>query len=730
MTTPCKDSVRLYLDTVFSYCDGIIPLRSFQEVGGKDQPPHNIWIENDSNALDKAMVFAQWANEHQSAFYVIPGTVSEQGQASAADVRQMQTILVDIDSGDIWAKYGHLIRYLDTPTLVMQSGGTTEEGQPKLHMYWKLSEAAEGDELKLLLKARHIIALKVGGDIHFQSAHQPIRVAGSIYHKYEQNKLVTICEHHPVEYHLADLLEAVDAMPVMDGIAAILPQYDPLDFNSTKTPLPNILTTPVHEGGKDEWTRFEGISRVIGHWLRCHHDGIMSHEEAWERIQGYNTTCIVPEWPEVRLKEETQRLWKKHLRKHGEAKPYRPSIPEPSLKSYTLKHLLGDLSPMPDDIIAPRILTPGGLLVFAGAPKVGKSDFLLTLLTHMAAGIPFLGFTPPRPLRIFYLQAEVQYDYLRERLQAMHLSPTIIEKAAENLVTTPQIKMILNEQGLEQVIAHIKDVFGDNPPDIITIDPIRNVFDGGKDNNENDNNAMLFFLQQRVEKLREAINPAAGMILAHHTRKLSKKQFEEDPFQALSGAGSMRGYYSAGIILYRPDESRSELELIFELRNGKSIDTKILDKRTGEWMEIDHTHQRIVNQNHGQKLDAERIRKREVIVQLIYDCALQGNVYTVTQFAEAFENKAGLGGKATIIDRIGVYATKGYIKFFKNSKDYGLASAFRSKYGFMCVQDMLLQTQGGLQDILPTEYKHPQTGALLPVENPHLWVYDEEELPW
>ena len=34
----------------------------------------------------------------------------------------------------------------------------------------------------------------------------------------------------------------------------------------------------------------------------------------------------------------------------------------------------------------------------------------------MAAGVAFLGFTPPRPLRVFYLQAEIQYHYLRERL--------------------------------------------------------------------------------------------------------------------------------------------------------------------------------------------------------------------------------------------------------------------------------------------------------------------------
>ena len=70
---------------------------------------------------------------------------------------------------------------------------------------------------------------------------------------------------------------------------------------------------------------------------------------------------------------------------------------------------------MPEDIIAPRLLTPGGLLVLGGAPKVGKSDFLISLLVHMAAGVPFLGFTPPRALRVFYLQAEIQYHYLRER---------------------------------------------------------------------------------------------------------------------------------------------------------------------------------------------------------------------------------------------------------------------------------------------------------------------------
>ena len=44
-----------------------------------------------------------------------------------------------------------------------------------------------------------------------------------------------------------------------------------------------------------------------------------------------------------------------------------------------------------------RVLTPGGLLVLGGAPKVGKSDLLIALLVHMAAGVPFLGQVPLDP---------------------------------------------------------------------------------------------------------------------------------------------------------------------------------------------------------------------------------------------------------------------------------------------------------------------------------------------
>ena len=71
--------------------------------------------------------------------------------------------------------------------------------------------------------------------------------------------------------------------------------------------------------------------------------------------------------------------------------------------------------------------------------------------------------------------------------------------------------------------------------------------------------------------------------------------------------------------------------------------------------------------------------------------------------------------------------------------EIGLA-AERSKYGYLCVENMELGTGKDQVDpatgevmhelllVLPSHYKCPQTGAVLPVENPAVWVYREEDL--
>ena len=128
---PDSDQIAVFLDTVFSWCEGLIPLRGFVDKGqGRDGKPHNIWIPADDTAPGKLATFAAWANREGAAVYVIPGTVEEQGHARAADVLQMQAIVVDLDAGDIPAKLDHVTRHLGPPTLIIESGGRTPSSAP------------------------------------------------------------------------------------------------------------------------------------------------------------------------------------------------------------------------------------------------------------------------------------------------------------------------------------------------------------------------------------------------------------------------------------------------------------------------------------------------------------------------------------------------------------------------------------------------------------------------
>ena len=467
--------------------------------------------------------------------------------------------------------------------------------------------------------------------------------------------------------------------------------------------------------------------------------------EGWSGICGYNAAMLRPEWSVERLKRESERLWARHVEKYGPPLIRLDSAaPAPNeMPAFTLGALLDDDSPMPADIIAPRVLTPGGLLVLGGAPKVGKSDLLISWLVHMAAGVPFLDFTPPRPLRVFYLQAEIQYHYLRERMKQISLPKEVLTGARDNLVATPKLNLLLDAEGSVRLAEAIRRAFPAEPVDIICIDPIRNLFDGGPDGGgENDNTAMMFFLKERVEVLRDHINPDCGVILAHHTKKLSKQQVKDDPFLALSGASALRGFYTSGLILHRPNEESPQRKLEIELRNGPALAAKLIDKVGGEWTEINPMNERLVRAEVGAKHDAERDRKGEVIIDILEREARAGRMYTMTLFAESFENQGGLSGQTSIRDRLNVLTTKGLIKFVKAdaASDLGLPTD-RSKYGYLCTEFTELATGEDVVDpdtgevfpvrisVLPSHYKCAQTGAVLPVENPEIWVRQERANP-
>src|SRR4029077_15196348 len=159
-----------------------------------------------------------------------------------------------------------------------------------------------------------------------------------------------------VEVDLGEFAEAVQAMPAMPGVGM---EPGP---TSEKPSIADVLTTPVREAGEDAWTRFEGASAAIGHYIRLVHDGRLSPNDGWEAICQYNAAMLRPTWSLERLKLEADRLWRRHVERNGPALLRNETPPVATIPAFTPRALLDDTSPMPDDVIAPRVLTPGGML--------------------------------------------------------------------------------------------------------------------------------------------------------------------------------------------------------------------------------------------------------------------------------------------------------------------------------------------------------------------------------
>lgn len=314
---PDPAMVAAYADAVFGWCEGWVAVRALAEKGGPDRAPHTPFLPADAELPAKLAVQAQWAAEAGMALYVIPGTVAAPGQASAEHIAQMQVVLVDFDGGDIAAKRAHLVQHLGEPSLEVASGGITSEGQAKLHLYWRLTEPAVGEDLATVCRLRHAIAVKVGGDPAFRSAHQPIRVAGSVHAKGGQPHLVAIRPSCGRDHDLTEFAEAVLAMPPLPGVGSEVsadPDGDPLDFNgagATRGDVTELFGQKVREGGADGVTRFEALSRIIGYWIRRCQDGFVTAAQAWQEICDYNAARITPPWPEDRLRQEAERLWRR-----------------------------------------------------------------------------------------------------------------------------------------------------------------------------------------------------------------------------------------------------------------------------------------------------------------------------------------------------------------------------------------------------------------------------------
>jgi putative DNA primase/helicase len=328
MQIPAHDpaAIAKFVHVVFGYLEGFVPIRMFAEKGTPPQPP-NVKFCSIDEASAKLERLAPWAAKNGRGLYVVPGTTAQTSSAEAADIAQTCVLVVDLDRGNITRNRGVLVSHIGPPTLEIASGGQTDEGVRKLHLYWRLTEAAIGQDMERVRLLREAVARKCAGDTSFDSMHQPIRVAGSIHGKHGKLVPVEILSSSDHEYELDELETAVSTIPdpppntpVTDG--SIRP--------TVRQTAVDLATKVVREDGVDGITRFDALSRTIGHWVRTVRLGRATSDEAWQAVCDYNTAQIRPPWDEARLRREFDALARRDAEKHGPPRQGQAHSAEPS----------------------------------------------------------------------------------------------------------------------------------------------------------------------------------------------------------------------------------------------------------------------------------------------------------------------------------------------------------------------------------------------------------------
>jgi putative DNA primase/helicase len=308
------EMIAQHLDLLFRGTDGYAPIRLLQEKEGVPFRKHLPFVALGPDLAAKVLVLARQAADGGGATFLVPGTVATPGSAKSGDIVQIACLLVDLDSGDIAAARHHLEGHLGQASMVVVSGGLTEAGQERLHLYWRLTAPVSGENLQRLCKLRGILAAKVGGDPAFASAHQPIRLAGSVYAKAKQRRAVKIIAQSELTYDFETLDATVCKMPGLEGLAR--PGFV-IDTGIKGPTVQSLKIKEIRADGVDEVTRFQAMGAVIGHWLHVVRIGQITMEEAWQHVVDHNAARISPPWDEAKLRASFKSMQRLDVKKHG-----------------------------------------------------------------------------------------------------------------------------------------------------------------------------------------------------------------------------------------------------------------------------------------------------------------------------------------------------------------------------------------------------------------------------
>jgi hypothetical protein len=577
---PLKDNGKLYdraqveeyLSTLFKHVDWepgqVVSLLGIGEKGTTQEG-----VFRDRQIIPPAFMgvahahLIRWAEHHVAAFIVpavLHASAQEKGDVTLDKVAALTAIILDIDSGDVGAKAKFAVERLGYPTLRIASGGSTAEGQAKLHLVWLLNEPS--DEVVRVAGLRKLLAQKVGGDASFGRATQVIRIPGSVHAKNGVPALCSILEHSPVDYNLADLAEIIENMEPMPGLEPAqptLPAVAPgglMDFTPREDTAIAALHRDIHENGED-LTRFSEFSKVAGFNISEVRAGRLAPEAAYVAANGWMLEHMVPPWPQARFDTEFNALVRKDVQTHG---PFPQSLTqmvaavataiEPTPASWPMASMIP-----PRPWLFGRWLQRGIVTAVIAPGGVGKSSLMAAMNLSMASGKEFLGKTVyGGPLRTWYWNLEDGGDNLaRSRIAAaQHHCVTeaacgdrmFVDSGPEGATLCTAVEDRTGFMIIEPVMENITAAIQRLGIDVLTIDP----FVSSHSVNENDNNK-IDAVSKRWARVAQATGCA--IVLVHHSVKMRGETVTADSSR---GAGALNNAARMTLVLNRMSQEQAE----------------------------------------------------------------------------------------------------------------------------------------------------------------------------
>lgn len=460
----------------------------------------------------------RWAMHHVAGF-IVPAVLNadaHEGKGGGAldKVAMLTAIILDIDSGDVTEKAKYVTERLGQPSMIVASGGKTDEGKFKAHLYWLLSEPS--DEVERIAALRKTLAAKVGGDQSFGRATQVVRVPGSVHAKHGKATVCRILDRCDNDYDLDELADIIEGMTPMPGIQ--LAKAEPmamvgglLDFTPRQDTAVAALHRDIHEGGED-LTRWGEFSKVAGFNISEIRAGRLTPEAAYTALNGWVLSHMVPPWPQARVDQEFKALLTRDIANHG---PFpQTAIPWSSVAAdvpLPIEYFGEIQAQLTNAWLVRNLLTLGGLGLIYGAPGAGKSFFAIDIALRISAGWPVDG-RAVQQQPVIYIGAEGQ-NGLRSRVAAWRQHHGIEDELAFALIPCA-VNLLDPNADLPRLIDAINDAtarFG-QAPGLIVIDTLAATFGGGDENTT----AMIAYINN-LAKLKDAFG--ATVLAVHHRPK-------------------------------------------------------------------------------------------------------------------------------------------------------------------------------------------------------------------